>query len=121
MSIGEIRAEGLAVENDRTLVVQGLELQARAGEILGVTGPSGSGKTTLIYALGGLVPTARGRLLVDGRPLVLWRDASVGLIFQNLCLIPVLSAQETVALPLQALGWPRAEVAQRSASALADL
>lgn len=121
MSIGEIKAEGLSIGGEGTILVRDLNLHARAGEIVGVTGPSGSGKTTLLYALGGLLPAAAGRLLVDGRPLVLWRSASVGFIFQNLCLLPLLSAQETVALPLQAAGVPKAEVAERSAAALSVL
>jgi putative ABC transport system ATP-binding protein len=53
--------------------------------------------------------------------VVPWRDASLGLILQNLCLVPLLSAQETVALPLQATGTPRAEVAARSLAALEAL
>ena len=58
-------------------MVRDLDLRARAGQVIGVTGPSGSGKTTVLYALGGLIPTAGGRLLVDGRAAVPWRDASV--------------------------------------------
>lgn len=121
MSVGEIKAEGLSIRDHARAVLSDLYLQVRAGEILGISGPSGSGKTTLLYAIGGLVPAAGGRMLVDGCPLVLWREASVGLVFQNLCLVPLLSAQETVALPLQAKGIERAEVAERSAAALSVL
>jgi putative ABC transport system ATP-binding protein len=121
MSVGEIRAERLSLVGDQTLLVKDLDLHARAGQMLGIGGPSGSGKTTLLYAIGGLLPPEGGRLLVDGRQLVLWKDAAVGLIFQNLCLVPVLSAQETVGLPLQARGVPRAEVAERSGAVLAAL
>jgi putative ABC transport system ATP-binding protein len=121
MSVSEIRAECLSLVGDRTLLVKDLDLYARAGEMLGIAGPSGSGKTTLLYAIGGLLPPERGRLLVDGRQLVLWKDAAVGLIFQNLCLVPLLSAQETVGLPLQAMGAPRAEVAERSGAVLSAL
>lgn len=121
MSISEIKAERLSVGGEETVLVQDLDLHARAGEMLGITGPSGSGKTTLLYTLGGLLPAEGGQLLVDGRPLVLWRDASVGLIFQNLCLVALLSAQETVALPLQARGLAKSAVAERSAAALSVL
>jgi putative ABC transport system ATP-binding protein len=121
MSVDSITAEGLSLEGAGTLVVQDLDLHVRSGEMLGIGGPSGSGKTTLLYAIGGLLPAARGQLLVDGRPLVLWKEASVGLIFQNLCLVPFLTAQETVALPLQAKGVARAEVADRSTAALSAL
>lgn len=121
MSIGAIRAEGLALEGAGASVLEGIDLSARAGEMLGITGPSGSGKTTLLYLLGGLLPATRGQLLVDARPIVLWREASVGLVFQNLCLVPVLTAQETVALPLQAKGLSKPEIADRSIDGLSDL
>ncbi len=121
MSVGEIVADGLSIEDEGRIVVQQLDLHARAGKVLGLTGPSGSGKTTLLYAIGGLLPATGGQLLVDGQPLVLWKDATVGLIFQNLCLVPLLSALETVALPLQARGIPKAEVAERSTAALSAL
>ncbi len=118
MSVGEITVEGLTVEGGGTAVVRDLDLHVRAGEVLGVVGASGSGKTTLLLAIGGLIPTADGRLLVDGEPIVLWRGALTGLIFQNLCLVPVLTAQETVGLPLQARGADKDEVQARSAAAL---
>ena len=118
MSVAEITAERLTVEGDEGVLIRDLNLRADGGRTLGVTGRSGSGKTTLLHAIGGLAPTAGGRLLLDGRPVVLWRDASLGLILQNLALVPVLSAQETVALPLQAKGLPKADVAERSAEAL---
>jgi putative ABC transport system ATP-binding protein len=121
MSIDSITAEGLSLEGAGTFLVEDLDLDVRSGQMLGIAGPSGSGKTTLLYAIGGLLPAARGQLLVDGRPVVLWKEASVGLIFQNLCLVPLLTAEETVALPLQAKGVPRGEVADRSIAALAAL
>jgi len=120
MTITDVRATGLAVQAGGASGARGVDLHARAGQILGLTGPSGSGKTTLLYALAGLTRAA-GELLVDGRPVVLWRDASAGLIFQNLCLVALLSAEETVALPLQAKGTPRAEAARAAAAVLAKL
>jgi ABC-type lipoprotein export system ATPase subunit len=121
MSFTEITGEGLAVEGAGSLLVEDCDFSAAAGRVQGITGPSSSGKTSLLFVIGGLVPAARGQLLVDGRTLSLWRDASVGLIFQNLCLVPFLSAQETVALPLQAKGTPSGEVAERSAAALCEV
>jgi putative ABC transport system ATP-binding protein len=121
LSVGELKAEALSIRDEATVFVENLDLQVRAGQMLGVGGPSGSGKTTLLYAIGGLLPAAAGRMLVDGSPVVLWRDVSVGIVFQNLCLVPLLSAQETVALPLQAKGISRREVAERSAAGLTVL
>jgi putative ABC transport system ATP-binding protein len=121
VSVGELKAEALSIGDETTVFVENLDLQVRAGQMLGVGGPSGSGKTTLLYAIGGLLPAAGGRMLVDGSPVVLWRDTSVGIVFQNLCLVPLLSAQETVALPLQAKGISKREVAERSVAGLTVL
>jgi putative ABC transport system ATP-binding protein len=121
MSIGEMTAEGLTVAGGDLVLVRDLNLHVRAGQITGIAGTSGSGKTTLVYAIGGLIPAAEGELLVDGRPTTLWREVSCGLIFQNLCLVPTLSAEETVGLPLQSRGMSRSEIAERSLDTLEAL
>jgi putative ABC transport system ATP-binding protein len=121
VSVTEMRAEGMTVVGGDTVLIRDLELRIRGGQITGITGTSGSGKTTLLYALGGLIPAAEGTVLVDGRPATPWRELATGLIFQNLCLVPMLSAEETVGLPLQARGVSRSEVAERSLAALTAL
>jgi putative ABC transport system ATP-binding protein len=118
VSVTEMRAEDVTLAGGGTVLLRDLDLRARAGRLTGVTGPSGSGKTTLLYALGGLIPPAQGRVLLDGRPAVVWREATVGLILQNLCLVSLLSAQETVSLPLQARGEAREQIAERAEAAL---
>lgn len=121
MSISQIRAEGIVASVEGSAILRDLDLDVGAGELLGVSGPSGSGKTTLLHLLGGLLAPASGELLVDGRPQVLWKDAAVGLVFQNLCLLPLLSAQETVSLPLQARGLPKAEIGAATTAVLTAL
>jgi ABC-type lipoprotein export system ATPase subunit len=121
MSIDALHAEAIAVRGGDAMILENLDLDARAGEVLGLSGPSASGKTSLLYALGGLAPLAAGRLLLDDRPAVPWRDADTAIVFQNLCLVPMLSAEETVAIPMQAAGGPRADTAQRATDALGRL
>ncbi|HEY3771639.1 MAG TPA: ATP-binding cassette domain-containing protein [Solirubrobacteraceae bacterium] len=125
MSITELRGEALELRGGDEVILSGLDVVARAGESLAIHGPSASGKTSLLYALGGLAPLAGGRLEIDGRPAVPWRDARTGIVLQNLCLVPMLSAEETVALPMQSAGgaargrsW-RARVRRWSGSDLA--
>ena len=122
MSVHELRGEALEVRGGDEVILSGLDIVARAGESLAIHGPSASGKTSLLYALGGLAPLAGGRLEIDGRPAVPWQDARTGIVLQNLCLVPMLSAAETVALPMQSAGdGTRAEIAARAIAALERL
>ncbi|HLS05578.1 MAG TPA: ABC transporter ATP-binding protein [Wenzhouxiangella sp.] len=89
-------------------VLSDINLDVAEGDFLALMGPSGSGKTTLLNLIGGLdVPTA-GSITVDGRridrmnsgQLARWRASNIGYIFQFYNLMPALSAQRNVELPL---------------------
>jgi putative ABC transport system ATP-binding protein len=89
-----------------------LHLTISSGEFLAVTGKSGCGKSTLINILGGLDSPDSGRILVGGedlsrmddRRLTLFRRERVGIIFQFFNLLPILSLEENIALPLELKG-----------------
>src|SRR4051794_31816172 len=89
-------------------VLSGLSLTIPQGEFLALMGPSGSGKTTLLNLLGGLDRASRGSVKIGGeridqmsdRQLAGWRARHVGLVFQFYNLLPVLSAERNVELPL---------------------
>ena len=89
-------------------VLHGIDLDIPRGDFLALMGPSGSGKTTLLNLIGGLDTPTSGSIAVDGRridrlsggELSRWRAASVGFVFQSYNLLPVLSAQRNVELPL---------------------
>ena len=89
-------------------VLHGLNLDIPRGDFVALMGPSGSGKTTLLNLIGGLDTPTAGSLMVDGRridqlssgELARWRAAHVGFVFQFYNLLPVLSAQRNVELPL---------------------
>ena len=89
-------------------ILQGLDLQVRRGEFVALMGPSGSGKTTLLNLIGGLDRPSRGGLAIDGqridqlsdRRLAAWRARHVGFVFQLYNLLPVLTAERNVELPL---------------------
>ncbi|MFD2028316.1 ABC transporter ATP-binding protein [Promicromonospora aerolata] len=86
-----------------------VDLTVREGELVAVMGPSGSGKSTLLNVAGGLDPVTSGTVLVGGRDLTAMdarrraevRRRDVGYVFQDLNLIPALTALENVALPLE--------------------
>ena len=89
-------------------VLSGLNLKVPRGEFLALMGPSGSGKTTLLNLIGGLDRAAKGSVTIGGervdqmsdRQLAAWRARHVGLVFQFYNLLPVLSAERNVELPL---------------------
>jgi putative ABC transport system ATP-binding protein len=89
-------------------VLSNLNLEVAKGEFLALMGPSGSGKSTLLNLIGGLDRPTRGSVSIDGervdelsdRELAGWRARHIGFVFQLYNLIPVLSAQRNVELPL---------------------
>jgi putative ABC transport system ATP-binding protein len=102
------------------VALQGLDLVAYRGELLGIVGSSGSGKSTFLNILGGLDRPSAGRIWVDGVDLLklsdsalkTYRRTKIGFVWQQGArnLIPFLNAQENVELPLTLMGQaPRAK------------
>ena len=107
-------------------VLEGLSLDIAAGEFVALMGPSGSGKSTLLNLLGGLDRPTSGTLRVQGlnlgqlsdNALAQWRANNVGFIFQMYNLLPVLTAERNVELPLLLTDLPAAERIRRARAAL---
>ena len=124
----EIRALTKAYERgkQRIEVLHGIDLDIPRGDFIAQMGPSGSGKTTLLNLIGGLDSPSGGQLLVDGiaiddldgDDLAAWRADTVGFIFQSYNLMPVLSAQKNVELPLLLSDMNAAERGKRAKIAL---
>jgi molybdate transport system ATP-binding protein len=100
------------------------KLVAEEGQTVALLGPNASGKSTLVAILAGLLRPDRGRVALDGRTLddarthVLPEDRDVGILFQDLRLLPHLSALENVAFPLRARRVPKDEARGRARDAL---
>ena len=85
-----------------------VDLSVEKGEFLAVTGPSGSGKSTLLYILGAVERPTSGRVFVDGEDIsalnptqaALYRRRRVGLVYQFYNLIPTLTVQKNILLPM---------------------
>jgi putative ABC transport system ATP-binding protein len=107
-------------------VLQALDLSIPHGDFLALMGPSGSGKTTLLNLLGGIDRPTTGSLTVDGTDiaryseseLARWRAHNVGFVFQLYHLLPVLSAERNVELPLLLTGLSASERKRRVQAAL---
>ncbi len=107
--------------------LRGLSLSVAPGEFVTITGPSGSGKSTLLGLIGSLDRPDTGRVLVDGEPVPVPRDAVafrrhvVGFVFQDNLLLPYLTAQANIEAALLATRVRRHDRAQRSAELLAEV
>jgi len=113
-------------DSQDVVVLDGIDLQVRAGEFVALMGPSGSGKTTLLNCIAGIDRPTSGTVTVGGTDvtalsegaLAKWRSRHVGLIFQLYNLIPVLTAIENVELPLLLTNLSKAHRRERAVTAL---
>lgn len=104
-----------------------VSLDVAAGEFVAVTGASGSGKSTLLHLIAGLETPTSGSISVAGTPLASMTDAhlsalrlhTIGFVFQFFNLLPALTAQENVALPLLLAGHRPQQAAAHAAQLLA--
>ena len=101
------------------LVLDRIDLEVRAGEIVGLLGRSGSGKSTLLRSIAGLVQPSSGSVVFEGQP-VRGPVQGVAMVFQGFALFPWLTVLENVTLGLRALGVDT-ETARRRALAAIDL
>jgi putative ABC transport system ATP-binding protein len=117
-----IEARNVEYSFGETPALRGANLTIREGEILAVMGPSGSGKSTLLHCLAGILAPKRGEIFFAGRRVdslsdnersALRRD-TFGFVFQFGQLVPELTAEENVALPLLLGGVRRSDALQRA-------
>ncbi len=117
----------LASRAGQVAILRDLSLSIAAGDSVAIVGPSGSGKTSLLMIMAGLEQATAGRVMVAGHDfsamsedaLALARGASIGIVFQSFHLVPTMTAQENVALPLQFRGEP--DAFERAAELLGEV
>src|SRR5687767_7443815 len=118
--------KGYTRGKQRVEVLHSIDLTVERGEFLALMGPSGSGKTTLLNLIGGLDRPDRGEITVAGEriddlssgQLAKWRARNVGFIFQFYNLLPVLTAERNVEVPLLLTSLSAAERKRNVAAAL---
>ena len=102
-------------------ILHGVDLHIAAGEKVFLCGPSGAGKTTLMYTLAGLETPQEGKVTIDGTDIYalsatarsVFRNRSMGFIFQNFNLLDTLTAYENISLALSIAGAKPSEIEQR--------
>src|SRR5437899_58444 len=100
--------KNLPLGRERIEILKGISFQIRSGEFVSIVGPSGSGKSTLLGIIAGLDNPTTGQVLIDGvditrmseGKLAAVRNSEIGMVFQAFNLIPTLTAQENVEVPL---------------------
>lgn len=107
IDVQEIR-KSLPLGRERIEILKGISFQVMSGEFVSIVGPSGSGKSTLLGIIAGLDNPSSGKVLIDGvditrmteGKLAVVRNGKIGMVFQAFNLIPTLTAQENVEVPL---------------------
>lgn len=102
-------------------VLKDIDLTVKEGEFISIMGPSGSGKSTLLYLLGGLDMPTQGSVSINGtdlsklkdKKLCAMRNEQVGFVFQFYNLVPNLTVEDNIALPLMIAGKKRSNYKER--------
>lgn len=95
-------------ENTRVDALKGINMSINAGEFVAIIGPSGSGKSTLMHIIGGVDVPSKGSVWIGNqditklneKQLAIFRRRKIGFIFQQYNLVPVLTVEENIVLPL---------------------
>lgn len=116
----ELTIEGVSAAYDDNVVLDGINLDIKPGELFALLGPSGCGKTTLLRLIAGFSHATQGRVVVGGKDLSSlppWKR-DVGMVFQSYALWPHMTVGENVAFGLEERRLPRAEIKRRVDAAL---
>ncbi|MEV0996283.1 ABC transporter ATP-binding protein [Nonomuraea sp. NPDC050202] len=125
MSVVELR--DVTREHGQVHALRGVSLEVSAGELVAVMGPSGSGKSTLLNLAGGLDLPTSGTVTIEGEDLSRVKDLAalrrgrVGYVFQDLNLIPSLTAAENVMLPRELDGVRTGQARTEALAVLAEV
>ena len=117
LDIHALRQTFPRADGGELLVLDGIELELKQGQIVGLLGRTGSGKSTLLRLIAGLMQPADGSITYLGQP-VNAPAPGIAMVFQSFALFPWLTVLENVQLGLEALGLPEAEIRTRALAAI---
>jgi ABC-type lipoprotein export system ATPase subunit len=115
VSGAQLRAAAVGMDVDGRRLFDDVSFRVASAELLVITGASGSGKTTLAHALAGIVEPDRGEITIAGAPVRTLHGSTdrPALVTQDFGLVPVLTAAESVSLPLQVRALAKDEIRER--------
>ena len=116
-----LRTDGIAKSYGARRVVDGVDLNIGAGEVVGLLGPNGAGKTTIFYMMVGLVPATAGRVLLDGRDITRLRmhkraRLGIGYLPQEPSVFRKLTVEENILAIVEAIGRAAARAGRRASA-----
>src|SRR5476649_151314 len=117
LNVQNVRQAFHKPDGDELLVLDGVDLTLRSGEIVGLLGRSGSGKSTLLRVIAGLASPTGGAVDYLGQ-CVAGPAAGIAMVFQSFALFPWLTVLENVQIGLEALRLPKPEIRSRSLAAI---
>jgi NitT/TauT family transport system ATP-binding protein len=117
LQVSGIRMAFPKPDGGELLVLDGIDLELREDEIVGVLGRSGSGKSTLLRLIAGLAEPTAGKITYLGEP-VIGPARGIAMVFQSFAIFPWLTVFQNVALGLEAQGLPQPEIRKRSLAAI---
>ena len=116
----EVRGARRVYDGGKVQALRGVDLAIQDGEFVAIIGPSGSGKSSLLQLLGALDHPDEGEVLFRGTPVTPQGDLSrlrarnIGFVFQSFHLLPTMTAEENVQMPMFEMPWPPAERRRRA-------
>jgi NitT/TauT family transport system ATP-binding protein len=117
LQVSDVRMSFPKPDAGELLVLDGINLALREGEIVGVLGRSGSGKSTLLRLIAGLATPTAGKITYRGEP-VSGPARGIAMVFQSFAIFPWLTVFQNVALGLEAQALPKPEIRKRSLAAI---
>jgi NitT/TauT family transport system ATP-binding protein len=117
LHVSDVRKAFSKPDGGELLVLEGMNLDVSAGQIVGLLGRSGSGKSTLLRLIAGLAEPSAGELTYLGQPIY-GPVAGIAMVFQSFALFPWLTVFENVALGLEAQRMEKSEIRKRSLAAI---
>lgn len=129
LSVSDLRKTFVSATAERVDVLRGVSLSASAGEAVAIMGTSGAGKSTLLHLLGGLEAADHGTIEAGGfavdragaKTLARFRNRRIGFVFQFHHLLPDLTAEENVSMPLRIAGVAGREAMAKARVLLNDI